>query len=53
MIKVENIKLVIDSKEIPLNPIMSNVLNNIVVGFIDVLKGIPEDKKNIKVEINL
>jgi len=53
MKNMENIKLVINNKDIPLNPIMSNVLNNIIVGFIDVLKGIPEDKKHIKVEINL
>ncbi|MFX0070305.1 MAG: hypothetical protein ACFFAO_04360 [Candidatus Hermodarchaeota archaeon] len=50
---VENIKLRINDEDIPLNPIMSKVLNNIIIGFIDVLKGIPEDKKNIRVDISL
>ena len=50
---LENIKLLINEEEITLNPIMSKLLNNIIVGFIDVLKGIPEEKKQIKVEISL
>lgn len=50
---MENIKLMVNNKEIPLNPIMSKVLNNIVVGFINVLKGIPEKKNDIKIEISL
>jgi len=50
---LENIKLLINEEEISLNPIMSKLLNNMIVGFIDVLKGIPEEKKQIKVEISL
>ena len=50
---VASIKLQVNDKQIPLNPIMSNVLNNIIIGFIDVLKGIPEEKQLIKVEIAL
>ncbi|MBA7692601.1 hypothetical protein ES703_101168 [subsurface metagenome] len=50
---LENIKLHINEEEISLNPIMSKLLNNMIVGFIDVLKGIPEEKKQIKVEISL
>lgn len=48
---LEKIKLFVNDKEIPLNEIMSSVLTNIIVGFIEVLKGIPEKKKYIKVEI--
>ncbi len=48
-----SIKLQVNDKQIPLNPIMSKVLNNIILGFIDVLKGIPEEKQLIKVEISL
>lgn len=53
MMMLENIKLLINEEEISLNPIMSKLLNNMIVGFIDVLKGIPEEKKQIKVEISL
>ncbi len=53
MIKVEEIKLLINNKYIPLNPIMSKVLTNIIIGFLDALKGIPREKKHIKVEISL
>ena len=48
-----DIKLFINEEETSLNPIMSKVLNNMIVGFIDVLKDIPEEKKQIKVEISL
>lgn len=50
---LENVKLLINEEEILLNPIMSKVLNNMILGFIDVLNGIPEEKKQIKVEISL
>jgi hypothetical protein len=50
---VKTIKLSVNDEEVPLNPIMSNVLNNLIVGFIDVLKGIPEEKKHIKIELTL
>lgn len=47
-----NIIMQIDDQDIPLNPIMSTVLTNIITGFIGALKGIPEDKKKINVEIS-
>ena len=43
----------IDNQEIPLNPIMSKVLINIITGFIDALKGVPDDMKKINVEISI
>ncbi len=48
---MQKVKLLVDDKEVPLNEIMSNVLNNIILGFIDVLKGVPEEKKYVNVEI--
>ena len=48
-----DIKLLINDKEIPLNPIMSTVLTNINLGLIDALKDIPADKKKVNVEIIL
>ena len=48
---MQKVKLLVDDKEIPLNEIMSSVLTNIIIGFIDVLKDIPEEKKCVNVEI--
>ncbi|MFX1392955.1 MAG: hypothetical protein ACFFAH_05195 [Promethearchaeota archaeon] len=50
---MNDIKLLINDKEIPLNPIMSVVLTKINLGFIEALKGIPEDKKKVIIEIKL
>jgi len=47
------IKLLINDKEIPLNPIMSVIITNINLGFIEALKGIPEEKKKVIIEIIL
>jgi hypothetical protein len=51
--KVKKIDLLINKEEIPLNPIMSKVLTNIILGFIEALKEIPENKKEIKIQISL
>jgi len=48
---MENVKLEINDKEIPLNEIMSNVISNIVDGFLDALKNLPEVRKKINLEI--
>ena len=48
-----DIKLLINDEEIPLNPIMSMILTNINLGFIEALKGIPEEKKNVHIKIEL
>ena len=47
-----DIKLYVNDKEILLNQIMGKVLINVISGIIDVLKGIPEDKMKVKVEIS-
>ncbi|MBY9002940.1 MAG: hypothetical protein KGD73_03115 [Candidatus Lokiarchaeota archaeon] len=48
---MEYVKIEVDDKEIPLNEIMSNVIANIVDGFLDALKDIPEVRKKINIEI--
>ncbi|MFX1586997.1 MAG: hypothetical protein ACFFC1_02475 [Promethearchaeota archaeon] len=53
MIKVEDVILRVNNEDIPLNEIMSEVLTNIIIGFIDALKGIPKVKNHIKLEILL
>ena len=50
---MKEIKLYVNDTEISLNAIMGSVLTNITTGFIEVLKGIPENKKTIKIEIVL
>jgi len=45
------IKMKINEEDIPLNPIMSTVLTNMIMGFIDALKGVPEEKKKVQIEI--
>ncbi len=47
------IKLLINEKEIPLNPIMSTILTKINLGFMEALKNLPDDKKTITIEIKL
>ncbi len=42
-----DIKLLINNKEIPLNPIMSVILTNVNLGFIKALKRIPEERKKV------
>ena len=48
-----DIKLLINGQNIPLNPIMTEILTNINLGFISALKKIPKDKKEVKIEIKL
>ena len=49
---MKDIKMHINDEEIPLNPIMSKVLSNMITGFIEALKGVPDEKKKINVEIS-
>lgn len=48
---MENVKLEVNDKEVELNEIMGNVISNIVDGFLDALRDIPENRKTIKLEI--
>ncbi|MCS7112321.1 MAG: molybdopterin-guanine dinucleotide biosynthesis protein MobB [Ignisphaera sp.] len=47
------IRLLIDNREIPLNPFVKNVLRSTIDGFIIALKGIPQHRKRISIEIEL
>ncbi len=46
------VKLRINEKEIRLNKIMSTVLTNINMGFINALSDIPKEKKKLILEIS-
>ena len=48
---MERVKLEVNDKEIELNEIMSNVIANIIDGFLDALHDIPDDRKKINIEI--
>ncbi len=50
---LSDVKLVVDSKEIPLNPFVKNILRSTIEGFITALKGVPQQKKRISIEIEL
>ena len=47
------IKLFVNNEEIPLNDFIENIIVNVNLGIIASLKKIPEDKKSIKIEIEL
>ena len=46
------IKLLVDSKEIPLNEFVEKMLNGTIVGAVTSLRGIKEDWKKIEIEIS-
>lgn len=46
-----DVKIEINDKDIELNEIMSNVIANIVNGFLDALRDIPDQRKKINLEI--
>ena len=50
---MSDIKLFVNNKEIPLNEFIENIIVNVNLGIVASLKKIPEDKKSIKIEINL
>ena len=45
------VKVKVNEVDVPLNPIMTNILSNVIGGFLDALKGVPEDRKEISVNI--
>jgi molybdopterin-guanine dinucleotide biosynthesis protein B len=47
-----NVKLVVDGKNIPLNPFVKNALRSTIEGFISSLKGVSEKRKKIFIEID-
>jgi len=47
------VKLIVNEKKIPLKDFMQEMLTNIILGYINSTKGIPESVENIKIEITL
>jgi len=50
---MSDIKLLVNHKNIPLKEIIGTLLSNITIGFVSALRGVPEDIKTVKLEINL
>jgi len=47
------VKLTINENKIPLNELMNNMLTNLILAYLKSAKKVPEEIKNIKVEITL
>ena len=48
-----DVKLVVNDRNVPLNPFVKNALRSTIEGFISSLKGVEENRRRIVVEINL
>ncbi|MCX8184464.1 MAG: molybdopterin-guanine dinucleotide biosynthesis protein MobB [Sulfolobales archaeon] len=46
------VKLVVNEREVPLNPFVRNVVKSVVEGLLNSLKGVPKDIRHITVEIS-
>jgi hypothetical protein len=49
----EEINLKINGKKLSLNDLMESMLKNLILGYLKSVKGIPEDVKQINIEIKL
>ena len=47
------VNLKVNEKEIPLKDFMEGMLTNIILGFLQSTKGVPEEIKDIKISITL
>ena len=45
--------LTVNERKIPLKDFMQEMLANLILGYLKTTKGIPENIKSIKIEINL
>ncbi|MBY9008554.1 MAG: hypothetical protein KGD74_01650 [Candidatus Lokiarchaeota archaeon] len=50
---MSDVNLKVNGEKVPLNDFMEEMLKNLILGYIKAAKGIPEDIKSIKVEIEL
>ena len=50
---MKEVNLTVNGEEIPLNPIMSKLITNLLNGFLDALKNIPEERESIELKIQL
>lgn len=48
-----DVNLKVNEKEIPLNDLMKNMLQNIILAYLKSAKKLPEEIINIKIEIEL
>jgi len=48
-----DVKLSVDGKPIPLNPFVKNALRSTIDGFLDSLKGVPQQRKRVIIEFEL
>ena len=48
---MSDVNLQVNEKEIPLNDFMQEMLKNLILGYLKSAKEIPENIKNIKIEI--
>jgi len=46
-----NTKVIVNNKEIELNPFVKRILKSIILGFIGELKGVPKERKNVIIKI--
>lgn len=46
-------KLQLNGEDVPLNPIMVKIITNITLGFVKALKGIPEEIKELDLNIKI
>ncbi len=49
--RVLDVKLVVDGREVPLNPFVKNVLSSVIEGLLKALKGIPERYTSVEIRI--
>ncbi len=47
------VRLIIEDKPVQLDPQLQNVLKNIVEGFIEALRGLPENPRKVRIELEL
>jgi len=47
------VKLKVNEREIPLKDFMEGMLTNILIGFLNSTKGVPENIENINIEIKI
>lgn len=48
---LSNIRLIVNDREVPLNPFVQSILRSTVEGFITALKGIPPQRRRVVIEI--
>jgi len=49
----EDINLKINGKKVSLNDLMESMLKNLILGYLKSVKGVPEDVKQINIDIKL